>query len=331
MHLPGGNAPMWFTLRLPPSPAPSPGALIIARPRSCTASFQHLVQSRRGFLKRVFARWLTALAAIACSFAFSLSAFAADLVFAVTEGVTYQATNKEIQARFQPLAEAISKALRRPVRTVVVDTYQALREGLERQDFDLAFVHPAHVALGEIKVGKYRSIAWTSGFTDYTVSLLMKADQPFTKLEDLRGRTVVSPDPDSITAVMLRAMLRDGNFKPGDVKIITTRYQDAVPFYVENGFAQSGATAAKSVIQAWTASGGKVLVTSRPMPIKQVIASTKLSQDETERIRGLLLSLSRSEAGAPILAATGYKGFVSPNADVEQRAITWLGEDLSPR
>jgi phosphonate transport system substrate-binding protein len=261
----------------------------------------------------------------------AVSATAADLVFAITEGVTYQSTSKEIQARFLPLADAISKTLHRPVRTVVVESYQGLREGLDRQEYDLAFVHPAHVALREIKSGKYRSVAWTTGFTDYTVSLLVKPDQSLTKLDDLRGRTVVSPDPDSITAVMLRAMLRDNKFKPGDVKIITTRYQDAVPFYVENGFAQSGATAARSVVQAWTASGGKVLVNSQPMPIKQVIASSKLSQDESERIRALLISLSRGDAGLQVLATTGYKGFVAPNADIEQRAIAWLGEDLSAR
>ena len=145
----------------------------------------------------------------------SAGAAAADLVFAVTEGVTYQATNKEIQARFLPLADAIGKTLHRSVRTVVVESYQALRDGLDRQEYDLAFVHPAHVALREIKAGKYRSVAWTSGFTDYTVSLLVKADQPLSKLDDLRGRTVVSPDPDSITAVMLRAMLRDNKFKAG--------------------------------------------------------------------------------------------------------------------
>ena len=253
------------------------------------------------------------------------TAASAEFVFAVTEGVTYQATNKEIQARFQPLSDAIAKALRRPVRTVIVGAYQNLREGLERQEYDLAFVHPAHVALEEIKTGKYRSIAWTSGFTDYTVSLLMKAEQPFTTLDDLRGRTVVSPDPDSITAVMLRAMLRDNKFKPGEVKIITTRYQDAVPFYVENGFAQSGATAAKSVVQAWTASGGKVLVTSRPIPIKQVIASSKLSSEDVDRLRSLLTGLSQYESGLHILATAGYKGFVAPNPEVEQRAIAWLG------
>jgi hypothetical protein len=86
---------------------------------------------------------------------------------------------------------------------------------------------------------------------------------------------VVSPDPDSITAAMLRAMLRDQKFGSTDVKVITTRYQDAVPFYVEYGFAQAGATAAKAVAKSWTSKGGKILLTSRPTPIKQFIASSR--------------------------------------------------------
>ena len=52
-----------------------------------------------------------------------LSAFAAtgahaqgtDLVFAVTEGVTYQATPKEIRDKFAPLADIIAKAAGRRV------------------------------------------------------------------------------------------------------------------------------------------------------------------------------------------------------------------------
>ena len=143
---------------------------------------------------------------------------------------------------------------------VIVSPYNDVRAGLARQEYDLAFIHPAHVALAAIKSGKYKSVAWTAGYTDYSVSMLMNKDRPFTRLEDLRGLTVVSPDPDSITAAMLRSMLRDQKLGAADVKIITTRYQDAVPFYVEYGFADAGATAAKAVVQQWTQKGGKVLL-----------------------------------------------------------------------
>src|SRR2546423_10951605 len=125
-------------------------------------------------------------------------AAAAELIFAVTEGITYYQTNREIASRFQPLTELLARALKRPVRIVIASAYDDLRAGLARQEYDLAFVHPAHVSLAAIKAGKYKSVAWTVGYTDYAVSMLMNKDQPFTRLEDLRGRTVVSPDPDSI-------------------------------------------------------------------------------------------------------------------------------------
>jgi phosphonate transport system substrate-binding protein len=248
-----------------------------------------------------------------------------DLVFSVTEGVTYQATPKEIRDKFEPLAEVIGKALRRNVRIVLVPGYDDVRAGLARQEYDIAFIHPAHVAMAEIKAGRYRSIAWTSGFTDYTVSLLAKADEPVKDLGDLKGRKVVTPDPDSITAVMVRSMLRTGNVRTGDLKMLTTRYQDAVPFYLENGFASVGATAANSVVKQWTDKGGKVVLRSRGVPIKQLIASSRLPSEERERIHEVLVGLAQTDAGRRALAASGYKAFVSTDADLEEKTIAWLG------
>src|SRR4029453_17065673 len=208
-----------------------------------------------------------------------------ELVFGVTEGVTYQATPKEIRDKFTPLAEYIGKATGRRVKVVLVPAYNDVRAGMAKQEYDLVFIHPAHVAMTEIKDGRYKAVAWTTGFTEYTVSLLIPADGPLKTLDDLRGHTLVTPDPASITAIMVRAMLRTSKVpsttaKPtpenakdmaGSIRIITTRYQDAVPFYIENGFAEVGATAANAVVKSWTDKGGKVLLQSRSVPIKQFL------------------------------------------------------------
>ncbi len=104
-----------------------------------------------------------------------------ELVFGVTEGVTYQATPKEIRDKFTPLAEYISKATGRRVKIVLVPAYNDVRAGMAKHEYDLVFIHPAHVAMAEVKGGRYKAVAWTSGFTDYTVSLL---DQPGWNAED---------------------------------------------------------------------------------------------------------------------------------------------------
>ena len=70
----------------------------------------------------------------------------------------------------------------------------------------------------------------------------------------------MTPDPDSITAWMVRAMLRGEKLGEKDLRVRTTRYQDAVPFYLDYDFADVGATAANAVVKSWTGKGGKVAV-----------------------------------------------------------------------
>ena len=256
-----------------------------------------------------------------------------ELVFAVTEGVTYQATPKEIRDKFAPIAQLLSTATGKRVRTVLVPAYNDVRAGLLAGEYDVAFIHPAHVAMAEIKAGRYKAVAWTAGFTEYTASMLMNANQPFKSMQDLKGRTVVTPDPDSITAWMVRAMFRTEKIettegrdtKPGAIRVITTRYQDAVPFYLEHEFAQVAVTASNAVVKGWTEKGGKVLLKSRTVPIKQFIVSSSMPAGDQQRIRAALLGLGEAKGGPAVLETVGYKGFVAPNPEVEAAVIAWLG------
>ena len=283
---------------------------------------------------------ITAAIALTLTLVTGAAAEDRELIFGVTEGVTYQATPKEIRDKFTPLADYIGKAIGRRVKVVLVPAYNDVRAGMAKHEYDMVFIHPAHVAMAEVKAGRYKAVAWTSGFTEYTVSILTNADTPLKALDDLKGRTLVTPDPDSITAMMVNAMMRSGklpvtNAKPdatntaelaSSVRIITTRYQDAVPFYIENGFAQAGATAARAVVKAWTDKGGKVLAQSRSVPIKQVLVAKGMPADEQEKIRVALLGMAtQGKPGKDALDAIGYKGFVAPNSEVESSTIAWLG------
>jgi ABC-type phosphate/phosphonate transport system substrate-binding protein len=98
-----------------------------------------------------------------------------------------------------------------------------------------------------------------------------------------------------------------------------------VPFYLEYGFADVGATAANAVVKEWTDKGGKVFLKSRSVPIKYFIVSTKVPADEQERIQRALLTLAQTEPGRQVLGAVGYKGFVAPDHAIDTSAIDWLG------
>jgi ABC-type phosphate/phosphonate transport system substrate-binding protein len=253
------------------------------------------------------------------------TARAQELVFAVNEGVTYNITPHETRDRYRDLGEMLAKALRRPVRVQPVDQYPVLRKNLEARAYDLAYVHPAHHALRAMRDQRYELVVVTRGFTDYKARFLLKKEAQLAKPEEIRGRPMVMPDPDSITAWMVRATLRDLGMKPETEKLSTTRYQDGIPFMMENGFFEVGITAANSVVKEWQSKGGKVLFESRPVPIKLLIASPALSGAEVERIQTLFLDLDRSEAGRAVLARIGFRGFDAGDAKLMSELTQWLG------
>ncbi|MET3441669.1 ABC-type phosphate/phosphonate transport system substrate-binding protein [Variovorax paradoxus] len=247
------------------------------------------------------------------------------LVIGVTEGVTYQVTESQIAPRFEPIAEVLSKALKQPVTIKVLISYNSAREALKGQQVDIAFIHPAHVALEATKSGRYQTLAWTSGFTAYKVSLLCKEPQPISDWKSIAGKGLVMPDADSITSVITRALLREHGVQPAALKLTNTRYQDAVPFYVQNGFVAYGATASSGVIKTWKDGGGNVCAESRAVPIKQWLVSSKLDAATASAAREALLGLAQSDAGKRALTTSTYTGFVAPSAEVEAALITWLG------
>ena len=270
-------------------------------------------------------RWHAALRAILLTSMLAAPPWAHALVFAVNEGVTYRVPLEEVRGRYAAIAADLSKLLKQPVSIEPVGDYTSLRKGLAEKRFDLALVHPAHVSIQAIKASGYHLAAVTKGFQNYLAQFLVRSDSPLNSLADLKGRKLGAPDEDSITSVMVRAVLRDVGLARDQVNMVYTRYQDAVPFFVENKLTQSGATASAGVMKVWAASGGKVLAKSRPVPIKHIIASPNLSTEEVEKVRAYFLALGASEEGRKKLEPTRYTGFERYDEAALLAIGTWLG------
>ena len=253
------------------------------------------------------------------------AASAQALVLAVNEGVTYQVVKEDMAARYAGIAAGLSKILKQPVTVEPVLDYPSLRRGLADKRFDLAIVHPAHLSIEAMKYSGYHLVAVVRGYQTYQAQFLIRADSPLQSLADLKGHKLGAPDTDSITSVMMRATLRDAGLSEGDIQVFYTRYQDAVPFFVDNNLTQSGATASSAVIKAWTAKGGRILAKSKAVPIKQVIAAPQISPAQLEQIRDYLLKLDSSEEGRKHLEATRYKGFDRYDEAALLGLAGWLG------
>ena len=262
---------------------------------------------------------LVLLAALA-----AYTSWAHALVFAVNEGVTYRVGNDEIRARYAAIATDLSKMLGQPVRVEPVGDYKELRKGLAAKTYDLALVHPAHISIAAMKDG-YKLVAVTKGYTEYRASFLVRNDAPYKSLADLKGLKVGAPDEDSITSWMVRATMKETLGDAQAVKYTYTRYQDAVPFMVENTFTQAGATAASALVKQWQAGNGKVLGTSKPVPIKHVIASPNVSAEHLAQLREYFTTLDSTEAGRRKLEPIKVQGYTAYDEAALMKLGVWLG------
>jgi len=251
--------------------------------------------------------------------------WAQALVFAVNEGVTYRVSNDEIRARYAAIAKDLEKLLGQPVHVEPVGDYNQLRKGLADKTYDLAIVHPAHISIAALKNNGWHLVAVTKGFETYSANFLVRADSPLKSLADLRGRKLGAPDEDSITSWMVRATMREALGDDKQVAFTYTRYQDAVPFMVENTFTQAGATAAGGIIKAWQTQGGKVLAKSKPVPIKHVIAGPSITAEQVNKLRDYLVGLDTTDEGRKKLEPIKIKGYMPYDPAALMALGSWLG------
>jgi ABC-type phosphate/phosphonate transport system substrate-binding protein len=245
----------------------------------------------------------------------------APVIFAVNEGVTYRVNPGATADRFRELADDLSRILKRPVKIQPVSDYKELATGLSEQRYDIAYVHPAHHSIRAMAKSGYKLVALTKGFTEYRASFLVPAASPLKTLTDLRGK-VGAPDEDSITSVIMRATLREATGQMPEITYV--RLQDAVPFMVEHGLVTSGVTASKAVVKDWQDKGGKVLFTSKPVPIKHMIASPKLPDAQREQLTAYFVGLDQSAEGKRRLEGLNVAGFV----EFDQASLTGIGKWL---
>lgn len=263
--------------------------------------------------------------AAACTLFAAAPLTASATVLAINEGATYRVTDADIQQKYKLMADDLAKVLGQKVTIVNVADYKAMAEGLSAARYDLAYVHPAHIALKSLAVDGYKLVALTKGFTDYRAHFLVRADSSAKNAGDLKGRKVGVPSAESITSVLTRATVADA-FKDGahGVAYVTTRYQDAIPFMVEHGLVDVGVTGSDAIAKAWTGAGGKVAFSSKSVPVKLVLASKNIPTSEMSALQNYFVSLEHSDKGRRTLESIEKAGFVPFDASALSAINSWI-------
>ena len=239
---------------------------------------------------------------------------------ALTLGVFPYVTPVQLAAFQAPLKDYLANSLGLPVTLVTAPDFDSFIERTRQGQYDIIITAPHLGRLAETRDG-YKRVAQTSqsvqGF------FLARKDSGIRKIEDLKGKTVMIAQKVSIVYQMAEQTLREKGLVPGEsVTIIETRTHNNAMQAPLRGEADASVTGRL----LWVLLDDKqkdqmrVIGTTPEAPGFLVMANPRMSTQEIEKIRKLLLDFNKMPGSEAYFTTNGYEKF----QPVEDRVMKQL-------
>ncbi|HYB69213.1 MAG TPA: phosphate/phosphite/phosphonate ABC transporter substrate-binding protein [Candidatus Bathyarchaeia archaeon] len=229
-------------------------------------------------------------------------------------------------------AATITKISGVPVKAVVASDYAGVIEALRSRRVELAFVHPVGYVLANREAGcqiLVRDI-W-QGKIAYTARFFVRRDRGWTRLEDLRGKTVAFVDPASSSGYIYPMVLL--------IKEGLVRDRDPKSFFKEALFSGTHNAALQAVLHGRVDAAASFDLSPElylkdpalvdqlgyvgetpPIPEAGICARPGVPPETLARIKRALLSIKGPEYAALLKEIYGIDGFIEAS-DADYRPV----------
>jgi phosphate/phosphite/phosphonate ABC transporter binding protein len=216
------------------------------------------------------------------------------------------------------LAGELTARIGRPVRTVVLADYQSVTDALASGDLDLAWMPPLALVQALDRGAGLLAVARRAGATIYHSCVLVHAESPLTRLEELAGKRAAFVDRQSASgyAFVMAGLIEALGGGTGGVGSIRAHFHGshrAVCEAVANRWADFGASYAVLALDGAVASSAwseltperagelRSIWTSAGIPGDAVAHRPHLGEQTVTQVRESLLAMARERSGAAVL------------------------------
>ncbi len=252
----------------------------------------------------------------------AVAAPAETQVLGVREGVAEQVSPMELQDRYKNFADYIAKAVGRPTLVDASQEAKTMLANMKAGKYAVMFVRPAGLVGMALRDSDFTLVA--SARDELYAAVIVPKDSPLKRPEDLIGKHVAMPDQTAFITKVGLATLRDQRIDASKLSIQYTRYQDSAAYTVEQKLADA-AVVSPLVSKPWQHKGGRVLLRSPNVPSWAVVASSKLTPGEVDKLRKALLALDGTPEGRKILQQIGVSGFTTGKPEDYVALAKWIG------
>jgi phosphonate transport system substrate-binding protein len=235
-------------------------------------------------------------------------------------------STRKLFTYYAPLQHYLEKQLGRPVRmSTAPDFFTYIQRAREGQ-YDLYHTAPHFAAQAEAEFG-YRRVSRLMRELDG--SIVVARSSNIHSADDLRGRTMITPDTLAIITFLGEQWLRDNGLRPGvDIEVKHAPSHNSAIRAVARGDVEAAVTSTSAFenMPQKISSRLRILASTKKVPHMMFMAGPHLSDQEYQQLRKAVLAFTAKGAGKNYFSITGH-GDMGPIRDQDmQRLLPFLKE-----
>lgn len=236
-------------------------------------------------------------------------------------GIIPTLSTRTILTTYQPLRDYLADRLRRPVVLVTAPDYQTFIDRTQRGEYQMVLTASHFARLAQVEAGYVPLVRVKRELRGIVV---VRRDSSITRLADLRGKTVATPDNLAIITMLGERLLQTQGLEPGkDVEVRHYPSFNSAMLAVHTDKASAAVTAATAIKQM----APEVRDNMREIAMTPVVSHNiilvhpKMSPDEVRQLREALTAFETLKpAGVEFFTRTGFDGF-EPLTPEQLRAL----------
>ncbi len=224
-------------------------------------------------------------------------------------GVFPNLTTRQIVEIYRPLADVLEKQLHRRIVIYSARDFRTFVERTQQGEYDILLTAP-HLAWLARQDAGYRPLL---KYAQPTHGLLVvRADAPYRKPEDLQGRTLARADAMAVTALAVQSELAAYGLRQGiDYQVVDAGTHNNAVLQVINGRADAAALGLHpyNLLAPDLRAQLRVLLESPPVSSLMYLVHPRLRDADAQAIRKALLAFAETSQGLAFMQHGGYGGF----------------------
>lgn len=235
-------------------------------------------------------------------------------------GVLPYLSSERLFMSFLPMKNYLEAKLGRQIVMSTAPNFEAYMQRAASGEYDIYQTAPHLALLAENEYG-YRRLGRFTRELDGDV--VVRKDASIHRIEDLRGRIVITPDALAITSFLGEQLLQEHGLVPGrDYRIMRSLSHNNAILTVYRGGAAAALTSAAVFehLPLEIRRELRVLAKTHEVPHMMIMANPRLSPSDYKHLKSALLAFKRNGAGRKFFESTGY-GDMEPITDEDMKRV----------